>query len=159
MSNDKLEIDTSNSEVSFSVKKLGILTVKGHLSDLKGEIVFNEKDLNNSLFNVSIGSSTVDTGNQKRDEHLRSKDFFHVKEHPKINFISSSIEEVNGHYQVIGNLTLLKTTKQVVVPFTYNDKTLNGQFSLNRKEFGLGAKFPALVVGKTIQISINCKIK
>ena len=159
MAKDKIEIDSPNSTVSFSVKKLGLLTVKGQISDLDGEIEFDKEDLDSSSFNVSIGASTIDTGNQKRDEHLKSKDFFFVKEHPKISFISTSIVEKEGKYQVKGNLTMLETTKEVSIPFTFINKVFSGEFSLNRKDYKLGAKFPALIVAKTIQISINCKIK
>lgn len=159
MAKDKLEIDTTNSVVSFRVKKLGLITVKGRLSDFDGEIEFNQEALSRSFFNVSIGSSTVDTGNQKRDEHLKSKDFFYVKEHPKISFKSTSIEGIEGKYQAIGELTILETTKKVSIPFTFNNNVFSGTFFLQRKDYGLGAKFPALVVAKTIEISINCKIK
>ena len=79
-------IDTPKSKVSFSIKKLGFLTIKGTLSDLHGSVYFDENNLQNSNFEVSISTLTIDTGNAKRDEHLKSEDFFNVQEFPKISF-------------------------------------------------------------------------
>lgn len=128
MAKDKIEIDSPNSTVSFSVKKLGLLTVKGQISDFDGEIEFDKEDLDSSSFNVSIGASTIDTGNQKRDEHLKSKDFFFVKEHPKISFISTSIVEKEGKYQVKGNSPCLRQPKKCQSLSLSSTKFLAGNF-------------------------------
>lgn len=156
---ESLTIDTSSSKVSFSVKKLGMITIKGMLSDLKGQISFEENDMSNSYFDVCLSAVCVDTGNQKRDEHLKSKDFFFVKEFPVICFKSTSVHKVNGSYKAKGKLSILSTTNDIEIPFEYKNEVFNGQFSLNPMDYNLGSKFPAFIVGKTIQISINCKIK
>ena len=71
-----LENDTSQSKVSFHIKKLGFLTIKGALADFQGNIAFDDNDLENSKFDVSVGAITIDTGNAIRDYHLKSNDFF-----------------------------------------------------------------------------------
>ncbi len=153
-----LKIDVNTSTANFSVKKIGLLTVKGSLSDLNGTIIFDENDLNSSSFDVNANTATINTGSEKRDEHLKSEDFFFVKNYPSIRFKSTSIKATNGTYQAIGNLTILETTKEITIPFTFENNVFSGSFSINRLDYNLGKKFPTLVVGKNIQISINCKI-
>lgn len=153
-----LKIDANASAADFSVKKFGILTVKGSLSDLNGTIIFDKNDLNNASFDVSANTATIDTDHEKRDEHLKSEDFFFVKNYPKISFKSTSIKKENDTYQAIGNLTVLETTKEVSIPFTFENNVFSGSFSLNRLDYSLGKKFPTFFIGKNIQVSINCKI-
>jgi polyisoprenoid-binding protein YceI len=159
MSTKTLTIDTADSKVNFSTKKLGFLNVKGTIADLTGQINFNNGDLENSSFDVSISSVTVKTGIAKRDEHLKSKDFFFVKNHPKICFKSTSIKRSNDQYKAIGILKILETTKEIEISFDYRERTFFGKFSLNRLDYALGNKFPAFIVGKNVEISINCKTK
>jgi polyisoprenoid-binding protein YceI len=154
-----LEIDTSQSKVSFHIKKLGFLTIKGALADFQGNIAFDDNDLENSKLDVSVGAITIDTGNAKRDEHLKSNDFFYVKEFPKIKFQSAKIIKEKDHFLAIGQLTILNKTNEVSIPFSYENKSIKGNFSLNRLDYDLGKKFPSFIVGNTVQISINTKIK
>lgn len=152
-------IDTSQSKVSFSIKKLGFLTIKGTLSDFQGSIAFDENNLQDSNFEVSVSTISIDTGNAKRDEHLKSKDFFYVKEFPKISFQSTDVKNENEQLLVMGQLTLLEKSQEISIPFTHQNGELKGSFSLSRFDFGLGIKFPSFVVGKVVQININVKIK
>jgi len=154
-----MTIAGAKSNVSFSIKKLGLFSVKGSINDIKGDVSFDEKDLENSHFNVSVSPITIDTGNTKRDEHLKSNDFFYVKDHPKIDFRTNTIQKKDDVYYAKGELTILSTTRSITIPFSYNEQSFSGNFSLNRLDFELGKKFPAFVVGKTVQININCKIK
>ena len=159
MTSIKSTIDTSQSKVSFQIKQIGFLTVKGTIVDFQGNIDFNENELGKSNFNVSISPINIDTGNAKRDEHLKSKDFFYVKEYPKISFQSTKIIKEKEQFLAIGQLTILNKTNEVSIPFSYENRSLNVNFSLNRLDFDLGVKFPSFIVGKTVQISINTKIK
>jgi len=159
MASKSIKVDTQNSGVSFKVKKLGILTVEGTLADLTGEVSFDKDVLDQANFNVCAGPITIDTGSSKRDEHLKSEDFFFVKDHPKICFQSTSIQKADNGYQVIGKLSILGVTKEENIPFSVSEGVFEGQFSLNRLDYKLGKKFPSWFVGKTIQILISCKIK
>lgn len=158
MASEILKIDAVNSHVSFSLKKLGLLTVKGNISGFIGQITFNEEDLNHSSFDICVHAATITTNNQKRDEHLKSEDFFSVKKHPDICFKSSAIRKKNGQFRALGTLTILKTSRAVEIPFDFKEGVFEGQFSLNRLDYNLGSKFPAFVAGKTIQVSINCSV-
>jgi polyisoprenoid-binding protein YceI len=151
-------IDTSNSAVSFKVKKLGVLTINGTISDFTGDVAFSKETLEDASFHVCVSPSTIDTGNVKRDEHLRSKDFFFVNEYPKICFQTTSVQAVNNGYVANGKRTIAEASREVSIPFSFSDGVFAGQFAINRVDFSLGKKFPAFIVGKTIQISIRCKI-
>ena len=150
--------DTLASKVSFKIKKLGFLTVKGTITDFQGSVVFNEKELKNSTVDVSISPITTNTGNDKRDEHLKSMDFFYVKEFPKISFKSTTIQQENDHFVAIGKLTILNNTKEFSIPFNHENGYLNATFSIERSDYKLGVKLPSFVAANTVQIKINYKI-
>ncbi len=156
MTLNKLNIHTS-SKVSFNVKKLGFINVKGVLSNLNGEISFSKENVSNSSFNISLSTNTINTGSKKRDEHLKSEDFFNVDNYPTINFRSTSIIDLDGKYLAVGKLTILETTRELEIPFEFENNTITGQFSLNRLDYNLG-KIPSFIVSKTIHILINCKV-
>lgn len=157
MPTKNLSIESTDSAVSFTVKKLGFLTIKGTLSDFTGTLAFDPTDLANSSFEVCVSTASINTGNPKRDEHLRSQDFFSSEEHPTICFKSSSIQPHEEHYKAIGKLSILNTSQEIAIPFQVQEGTISGEFSLNRFDYGLGSKFPAFFIGKTIHVSIDCK--
>lgn len=157
MASKSWTIDSAASAVSFNVQKLGFLTVKGSIAALDGTLTFSKEAPDQSNFEVSLSPAVIQTGHAKRDEHLRSKDFFHVNDFPKIQFVSTSVQAVDNDYQVTGRLSMLGVTKTVVIPFSFSAGDFVGQFSINRLDYQLGAKFPAFFIGKTIQIQINCK--
>jgi polyisoprenoid-binding protein YceI len=159
MASNSLSIDTQNSKVSFEVKKLGILTIKGTLADFHGQVSFDKDKLNQANFNISVGASTIDTGNPKRDEHLKSEDFLHVNEYANISFQSTTVGKANDNYQITGDLCIMGVTKTVSIPFSFSNGAFKGGFTLNRLDYNLGKKFPAFIVGKTISIQINCTTK
>ncbi|MEM9719164.1 MAG: YceI family protein [Bacteroidota bacterium] len=156
MTQTPLTIDKVHSQATFSLKKLGLITVKGVLTDFEGQIAFDENDLANSYFDVCIQANTIDSGNPKRDEHLKTPDFFSVEKHPTICFKSSAINKASGQYIATGRLTILQTVQEVEIPFDYQQGTFSGTLSINRLDYELGAKFPTVIVGKTVQISITC---
>jgi polyisoprenoid-binding protein YceI len=152
-------IDSSNSKVSFSLKKLGFLNIQGSVGNLEGSIIFDENNFEKSNFDVSVSAQTIDTKNAKRDEHLKNKDFFSAEEFPKIHFQSTEIRRLNNHFIAVGKLSLLHKTNEVSIPFTFENKTLKGDFSLQRLNFELGKKIPSFIVGNEIKVSIHAKLK
>lgn len=151
-------IDTLESNVSFQAKKLGFITVKGTITDFQGSVQFDEKELGNSNIDLTISPITINTGNDKRDEHLKSLDFFHVKEFPRISFKSTKILQEKEHFLATGQLTILNSTKEISIPFHHENGFIKGDFSINRSDYKLGDKLPSLIVGNTVKIKINYKI-
>ncbi|MEM1219917.1 MAG: YceI family protein [Bacteroidota bacterium] len=159
MVQSSISINTQTSTVSFSVKKFVFLTVKGQFSNLTGSVQFQEDDLANSTFDVQISSATVNTENEKRDEHLRNEDFFFVKQYPTISFKSTTITQAAVGYEVEGQLTMLDKSVHVRIPFQFDGASFKGDLTIQRSAFGLGKKFPGFFVGNDISVSINAQLK
>lgn len=135
-------VDTA-SEVTFKIKNLGFNT-GGSFSGLAGTIVFNPDNLDGCSFDVHIDAGSINTGVDMRDDHLRSEDYFDVKNHPQIRFVSTKItgNKKSGTLFVSGKLTIKGTTKDISFPFTAQPVKdgyfFNGEFKLNRRDFKVG---------------------
>jgi|SRR5882757_257725 len=131
------------STVTFKIKNFGF-GVDGSFTGLQGKIVFDPKDPGKASFDVSIDAATVNTDNGSRDGHLKKEDYFDVQNHPRIRFVSTSVTPSgkNGSYTIAGKLTIKATTKDISFPFTAtpkgDDYLFNGEFTINRKDFGVG---------------------
>ncbi|WP_205511308.1 YceI family protein [Longitalea arenae] len=147
----------SSSEVSFKIKNLGFNTT-GSFSGLAGTITFLPDSMAGCNFDVHIDASSVNTGVDKRDEHLRRADFFDVKNHPQIRFVSEKINTTkkNGTLFVSGKLTIKGITKDIAFPFTAqpieNGYLFTGEFTMNRRDFNIGA-------GSTISDRLTVMLK
>ena len=108
-------IDTAHSSVGFSVRHL-VSRTTGKFLDFKGRIVYDEANPGASSVNVTIQIASIDTDNERRDNHLRSADFFHAEMYPEMTFVSSKAEQKGETLMVTGDLTLHGVTKQVVLP-------------------------------------------
>jgi polyisoprenoid-binding protein YceI len=108
-------VDGSHSSVDFRVKHLGISTVRGSFREFEGKLDVGE-DITTSQATGTIKAASVDTGEPKRDEHLRSADFFDVENYPDITFESTSIEVIDDEeFHVTGNLTMHGVTKPITL--------------------------------------------
>lgn len=159
-------VDTTHSQVGFSVKHLGISSVNGTFSKFGGEYNLDEKTLILKSLLGTVETATVNTANEKRDEHLKSADFFDVQKFPamKLSLVSASKNKI------VANLTIKNVTKRVVFnyvkggvakdPFSGTQKssfTFSGQ--INRKDFGLTwnkiLEAGGLAVGDIVTITVN----
>ncbi len=142
-------IDNGHSTVGFSVPILGGLSqVKGKFTDFAITLNADEKDLTKSSVNVVIKATSVDTGIERRDAHLRNADFFDVEKFPEITFKSERIEKKGKQFIAHGPLTMHGVTKQIALPFTVNGTFKNpsnnklsvgysAKMILNRRDFGI----------------------
>jgi polyisoprenoid-binding protein YceI len=142
-------IDNNHSTVGFSVPILGGLSqVKGKFTDFAITLNNDEKDITKSSVSVVIKATSVDTGIEGRDRHLRNADFFDVEKYPEITFKSERIEKKGKQFIAHGPLTMHGVTKQIELPFTVTgtfknpstNKTSVGYSArtvLNRRDFGI----------------------
>ncbi|ADV82481.1 YceI family protein [Terriglobus saanensis] len=162
------KIDPAHSSVNFQIRHLAVSNVHGAFSKVTGDVVWNEKDPGKSSVIATIDATTVNTDNDKRDGHLKSPDFFDVANFPTLTFKSTSVKNVNGKLQLIGDLTLHGQTKSVtldvdgpVPPQTNNGKTVSG-FSatglIKRSDFNFGPKFAPPTVGDEIKFTIDLEV-
>lgn len=147
----------SSSEISFRIKNLGFNTT-GSFSGLAGTITFLPDSLAGCSFDVHIDASTVNTGVEKRDDHLRQADFFDVSKYPQIRFVSEKINTTkkNGTLFVSGKLTIKGITRDIGFPFTAqpieNGFLFTGEFTMNRQDFNVSA-------GSTISDRLTVMLK
>src|SRR5579883_981191 len=113
-------IDTSHSEVTFTVKHMMVSKVTGSFNVFKGSLEIDEEHPENSWVEAEAETASVDTRDERRDGHLRSADFFDAEKYPVITFKSKKIEKKGGSkYKVLGDLTLHGVTKEVVFDADY----------------------------------------
>jgi polyisoprenoid-binding protein YceI len=164
-------IDTAHTLVEFAVKHMMFTTVKGRFTDVRGTIRCpSEPGLNCTSVTVAIAAASIDTGELKRDAHLRSADFLDVEHFPTMTFTSTRVERTDAdQVRVIGNLTIRGVTRQVTLEtaFTGRGKNLAGKeaigFSartrLNRKDFGLqwnmALESGGVLVGDVLDVQIE----
>ena len=163
-------IDSAHSGVEFQIKHLGVSTVRGSFSGVTGTLVWNEKDVSQAHVEAIVDAKTVSTGQEKRDEHLKSPDFFDVAKYPTLTFKSTSVKRGADHkLQIIGDLTLGGQTKPVTLdvdgPATpqkgMQGKLVSG-FSatgmIKRSDFNFGQKYGAPVLADEVKFTIDLEV-
>jgi len=149
-------IDQEKSQVNFEIGNMWINTVEGTFKKMTGSVVYSIKNPSASSFSVCVDASTVNTDSEKRDEHLKTEDFFAVDRYPTICIESSKISSSKEGLKFTGTLTMLGVTKTISFPFTFDNKVLRGTFEINRSDFGLGADTGSFAVAEEVEITIEC---
>src|SRR6476659_5002094 len=109
------EIDPPHSTAAFSIKHLMVSNVRGSFGKVTGTVNLDDKNPTKSTVEAMIDATTISTGVTARDEHLKSPDFFDVKQFPTITFKSTKVTGSKGKYKVTGDLTMHGVTKPVVL--------------------------------------------
>jgi polyisoprenoid-binding protein YceI len=159
-------IDKNHAAITFSIKHMGVSTVRGNLSGVSGDVVWDGKNPATASVNATIDASTLSTNNDARDKHLKSPDFFNVEKFPTITFKSTSIQRVQGKLQVTGDLTLAGVTKPVTLdvegPTAPQKGMQGGQVIglsatgvIHRSDFNFGSKFAPPMLGDDVQFTID----
>lgn len=165
-------IDPAHSEIGFKVKHLVISTVSGKFNSFEGKLVGDIEDFTNTKIYFTADIDSIHTGNDQRDGHLKSADFFDSAAHPKLTFESTSIEKKGDDYKVNGNLTLKGITKPVSLNAEFGgvEKSLYGQTvagfevttKINRRDFGLTwnavTEAGGVVVGDEVKLAANLEL-
>ncbi len=151
-------INTTASTVEFSIPNMLLNTVKGTFTGMNGEVKFYPKKLTASVFNVCIDASTVNTGNETRDSHLKQEDYFNITTYPNICFSSSAISKTDKGYNTKGQLTMNGITKTIEIPFTFENNTLIGNTHINRTDFNIGGS-GGFMIGQKAKLTIKCVLK
>jgi polyisoprenoid-binding protein YceI len=166
-------LDPAHTTIGFKVKHLMISNVKGVFEKFKGTVAIDESDITKSKVNVSIEMASINSNIAKRDEHLRSGDFFDVVKYPVMTFDSTKVERAGADtLKVTGNLTIKGVTKQVILtvdglsgemksPQGTVKRGASAVATINRQDFGVSWNTKldagAVVVGDEVQISIEAE--
>jgi polyisoprenoid-binding protein YceI len=163
-------IDGAHSKAQFSVRHMMVSNVRGEFTRMKGTVVYDEKNPAAIKIDATIDVASINTGEPKRDEHLKSPDFFDVAKYPTITFRSKSARKTANGLAVTGDLTIHGVTKEVVLqvegpspevrdPWGNLRRGATATTKINRKDFGLtwnaALETGGVVVGEEVSITID----
>jgi polyisoprenoid-binding protein YceI len=144
---DDYAIDPVHSGAVFRVSHVGLTWVNGRFNDVSGNFSVDAQNPAATRFELSAQADSVDTNNAKRNEHLKSPDFFNAAQFPTISFRSTTARPIQGGYEVGGELTLHGVTKPVTIVLTGGRTAefprgvqrtgYTGEFTIKRSEFGM----------------------
>jgi polyisoprenoid-binding protein YceI len=149
MATKKWVVDPTHSEIQFKVKHLMITNVTGSFNIFTVNAETDDEDFTKATISFTADTASISTGNEQRDAHLKSPDFFDTETYPHLKFVATKYENIDqdGSYDLYGDLTIKDVTKQVKLAVEFggiakdpwgNVKagfTISGK--INRKEFGL----------------------
>lgn len=169
----KWDVDSAHSASQFAVKHLTVSTVRGQFGRTAGSVLWDGRDYETVVAEATIDATTIDTREPKRDEHLKSADFFDVARFPTITFKSKRVEGVSGNrFKLVGDLTMRGVTKEVVldVEATAVVKGARGESRvgayatgrINRQDFGVSwsrtLDAGGLVVANEVDIVLDLEL-
>lgn len=142
------KIDNSHSEIQFKVKHMMISTVTGNFTTFDATLESSQDDFSDAVISFSADVNSINTGNDQRDAHLKSDDFFNAEKYPKLTFSSTKIIKVDeDKFELYGDITIRETTQSIKLNVIYGGTTVDpwgmtrSGFELtgkiNRRDFGL----------------------
>ncbi|WP_338869833.1 YceI family protein [Myxococcus stipitatus] len=164
------QLDTTHTTIGFMVRHMVVAKVHGRFTRFEGKVVVPGEDLAQGSVEVKIDATSIDTGVEQRDNHLRSQDFFDAGAFPKLIFRSKRVQDAGkGHYRVVGDLTIRDVTREVVLetellgkvkdPWGNERLAFQASTSIDRKDFGLSwnqaLEAGGLLVGERVDISLD----
>jgi len=165
---DTWDVDQSNSSAGFSVRHMGISTVRGSFRKVGGTVEYSPGDLSKTAINVTIDTASLDTGVEMRDNHVRGSDFLDAARYPKITFRSKRVESTgSGKLKITGDLMLHGVTKTVVLDVEgpssvakdsqgVSHMGASATTKINREEFGVSGT--PMMVGDDVTITIDVEM-
>ena len=163
---DTYEVDAEHSMIIFRAKHMGVSNNYGRFNEFSGTLTVDEADVANSAIELEVKAESVDTANEKRDQHLRSPDFFNAKQFPVITFKSTKVEKVDEDtLKVTGDFELHGVKKSLTVEVELTGKGKNRQgtaligfetiFTIKRSEFGMNYGIGAVSDDVRITVSVE----
>lgn len=159
------KVDAVHSAVVFRIKHMNVSNFYGRFNTLAGSWTLDSASPEKSAMEFTIQAESVDSGNGKRDDHLRSPDFFNAKEFPTISFKSTKVTSKGENaYEVVGDLTLLGKTRPVTVALTHTGTAtsqrgtrsgIEAVFSFKRTDFGMNYSTDSLSDEVTIMAGVS----
>jgi polyisoprenoid-binding protein YceI len=166
-------IDPAHTHVEFAVKHLMISTVRGRFAGVSGTVITNDADPAKAIAEIDIDAASIDTREAQRDAHLKSADFFHVEEHPKLIFKSKRVTDIKGDaFKLIGDLTIHGVTREVALDVTSGGRgkdpwggeraAFSATTAIKRSDYGLtwnqALEAGGFLVGDDIKISLDVEL-
>ena len=163
-------IDKNHSKVGFNVAHMAVSEVEGKFNDFDGSIVSKSDDFNGAQVEFTAKTASIDTDNDRRDNHLKSPDFFEAEKYPETKFSGTLVKE-GGKYKLKGDFTMHGVTKKVEFDVTYGGTINHGKGTkagfkltgkINRQDYGLtwANKVPTgeMVVGDEVELIVKVEL-
>jgi len=159
--------DKAHSQLKFDITHLGVSTVSGAFTDFDATITATKPDFSDATFTLTAKTASINTGVDKRNEHLKSADFFDAAANPELTFKSTSFKKVSeSKYQLVGDLTMHGITKPVSLDFIYRGTVTNPMSkkavagfratgTIKRSDFKIGPKFEAPMLSEEVIITAD----
>jgi polyisoprenoid-binding protein YceI len=157
-------VDKAHSQINF-VAEARLLTAHGFFDKWEADIQLDATKIENSTFKITIDAASINTRNERRDNHLRSNDFFGVAQFPQIVLVSKKITKTaDKKYTITGDLTLRGVTKQIEVPLTqvfYDDNRgrFRARFEINRKEYGINYNSKLNPIEDVVEVQVDINVQ
>jgi polyisoprenoid-binding protein YceI len=166
-------IDVAHTHVGFAIKHLMIATVRGRFAQVHGSVTVDESHPTTASIDINIPTASVSTGDEKRDAHLRSPDFFDVERYPNITFRSTRVAaQSNEAFRVVGDLTIRDVTREVTLdvqmlgrakdPWGNEHAAFEATTRIKRGDYGLtwnaALETGGVLVGDEVSISIEAQL-
>lgn len=158
-------IDPAHTSVAFRIRHVGLSDIYGRFNKVSGEFTLDRDDPAKSSMSVTIPVESIDTNQPKRDEHLRSDDFFDAKQFPTLTFKSTSVKPTAQGLDITGDLTMHGQTKPVTLSLQggkeaeFPPKTPRtgffGEARLNRQDWGVGKSTPEAMLGNEVTLLLG----
>ena len=164
-------VDPSHSTVGFVARHLMITKVRGRFTDVSGSVTVAENPLDSTV-TATVNLASVDTGDEKRDTHLRSADFFDVAANPTMTFTSTGVKQEGDDFLLVGDLTIKGVTRTVDLdlefegvnadPWGGTRASFSAQGEINRKDWGLewnvALETGGVLVSEKIKLSLDIQL-
>jgi len=156
-------VDQGHSQINF-VAEARLISAHGHFDKWDAEVQLDPAKIENSSFKITIDAASINTRIQRRDDHLRGKDFFDVATYPQITLVSKKITKTGDRkYSIAGDLTLRGVTKQIEVEinqvfYENNRGRFRATFPINRKDFGITYDSKMNPIEDIVQVQVDINV-
>lgn len=159
--------DKAHSQLNFGITHMGINEIDGTFGSVTAKFTSSREDFTDAVIELSADVNTINTGNEQRNNHLKSPDFFNAAQFGTLTFKSTGFKKVSDKtYQLTGDLTLHGVTKPVSLTATFNGTTVNPQNkktvagfkvtgTIKRTDFGIATGFPAAMISDEVSLVAN----
>ena len=157
------EITPEESTINFGVDSS--VSIKGVFEKWNARITFSSRDVRSAAIDIEIEADSVNTGSRMKDNKLKSKDFFNVKESPLITFKSTKIVQTGPYtFDIEGNFTIRGVTRTEKLTLTSDSKgaptgSLDGTMAFDRKEYGMTSGIPFIKIANRVEVNVRLKWK
>lgn len=159
-------VDEAHTTVGFTIRHLGLAKVRGNFGEYEGRVHLEGNDLSTLEVKATVQVASVDTDNERRDEHLRSADFFDVETYPELSFVSTAVVEHGEGHALQGRLTIKDVTQEVTLPVVlagpvedpWGNQRIGVELSgeINRQDFGVAHDgMSDAAIGDTVTLDIQ----